>query len=1147
MSSYNLFKEKKFLPLFLTQFQEALTDNLIKNALIIMAVYDVYAANPDASNTVVALAGALLMLPYFIFSALSGQIADKFDKSVITRFIKGFEIFSMMLAVYGFYTENITILLVTVFLLGLHSTFFGPIKYSILPQHLNDNELIAGNAFIEGGTFIAILIGGILGTEMPGFLSSVSISAGAVYVALLGVILACCGFVISFYIPAAPSQEPELKIDLNIFKSTKQIIGNSRQNKRVFRAILGVSWFWLIGMVIMTLLPNFVKTTLNAQNSVFTLFLVVFSVGIAIGSLICEHVQKDYIDTRYVPVGALGMSVFLVIMFLLTVNYTSNALPGTVCSLSVFLQSAYNWVIIIDVLMIALFGGFYIVPLNTVIQFWSDRKHMSRTIAANNIINSLFMVVGAVVFVFCIKIKISIPFVVIILGILNFMVTIYICKILPEAILKVNLEWLLKLLYKVKVEGMDNYNKAGDRVLIIANHTSFIDGLLLAVFLPQKALFAINTEFSKKWWIKLIDPIVNFYPVDPMNPSATKSLIKEIRNDKHCVIFPEGRLTVTGAIMKVYEGPGMIAEKSGANILPIRIKGASYTPFSRLKGKVYIRLFPKITITILPYCKFEVDESLSVRARRNQAAVKLYDIMTEMMFDSSNIHEKIFQSLIQAKKLHAGTHKILEDINRKPITYRTLIRNSFIMGGHINKQVKKEQNIGILLPNTVASVTTFMALQSYGKTPVFLNFSSGIKNIVHACNISQVKYVYTSKVFICKAGLKDVIQALGKSNIKIIILENIVEKISKLTKIKGILYSLFPLFSFKKLTKNVTPDDKAVVLFTSGSEGKPKGVVLSHVNLQANRFQISSKVDFNDRDTIFNTLPLFHSFGLTGGTLLPLFAGVKVFLYPSPLHYKIISELVYDTNGTILFGTDTFLYNYAKVAHPYDFYSVRHVFAGAEKLKDITQDLWNHKFGIRIFEGYGATETSPILATNTPMENKRGSVGKLLSRIEYKLEPVPGVSEGGRLHVKGPNIMLGYYLTDSEGQIVEPENGWYDTGDIVKLDKEGYVYILGRAKRFAKIAGEMVSLSQVELEINKISPEKLHAVVAVPDDRKGEQLVLVSEDNNIDKNLVLTHYKEQGLSELAVPKSIIHTDKIPILGTGKVDYAQIIKKVNNHE
>jgi acyl-[acyl-carrier-protein]-phospholipid O-acyltransferase / long-chain-fatty-acid--[acyl-carrier-protein] ligase len=668
MSSYNLLKEKRFLPLFLTQFQEALTDNLIKNALIIMAVYEIYAGNPDASNTIVALAGALLMIPYFIFSALSGQIADKFDKSIVTRFIKGFEIFSMMLAVYGFYTENITILLVTVFLLGLHSTFFGPIKYSILPQHLKDKELIAGNAFIEGGTFIAILIGGILGTEMPGFFSSVSLSAGAVYVAIFGVILAFGGFVISFYIPKAPSLEPDLKIDVNIVKSTKQIIGYSMQNKRVFRAILGVSWFWLIGMVFMTLLPNFVKNTLNAQNSVFTLFLVVFSVGIAFGSIICERVQREYLDTRYVPVGALGMSIFLIILFILTAGYSPNIASGTVCSLSLFLSSAYNWMIVIDVLLIAMFGGFYVVPLNTVIQIWSEKKYMSRIIAANNIINSLFMVVGAIFFLVCVQIDISIPFVVVILGILNLMVSIYICKILPEAIFKVNLEWLLKLLYKVKIEGLDNYKKAGDRVLIIANHTSFIDGLLLAVFLPKKALFAINSEFSKKWWIKLIDPIVDFFPIDPTNPSATKSIIKEIRKDRHCVIFPEGRLTVTGAIMKVYEGPGMIAEKSGANILPVRIKGASYTHFSRLKGKVAIRLFPKITITVLPHQKFEIDENFSARERRHYSALKLYDIMTEMMFDSSNIDEKLFQSLIDAKKRHAASHKILEDINRKPIT-----------------------------------------------------------------------------------------------------------------------------------------------------------------------------------------------------------------------------------------------------------------------------------------------------------------------------------------------------------------------------------------------------------------------------------------------------------------------------------------------
>ena len=295
--------------------------------------------------------------------------------------------------------------------------------------------------------------------------------------------------------------------------------------------------------------------------------------------------------------------------------------------------------------------------------------------------------------------------------------------------------------------------------------------------------------------------------------------------------------------------------------------------------------------------------------------------------------------------------------------------------------------------------------------------------------------------------------------------------------------------------ERVRPDEPAVVLFTSGSEGMPKGVVLSHANVLANREQVMARFDFGSQDIILNALPLFHSFGLTAGTLLPILSGMRTFFYPSPLHYRIVPEMAYDVNATVMFGTNTFLAGYARFAHPYDFYSVRYAFAGAEKLKDETRRIWTDKFGVQIFEGYGATETSPVLAANTPVDTRVGTVGRLLPGIEYALDPVPGV-EGGRLSVRGPNVMLGYLKHDKPGVIQPPSTergpGWYDTGDIVSIDADGFVTIQGRAKRFAKIGGEMVSLTAVEELAARTWPESQHAVVSVPDAQKGEQLVLVT-------------------------------------------------------
>jgi acyl-[acyl-carrier-protein]-phospholipid O-acyltransferase/long-chain-fatty-acid--[acyl-carrier-protein] ligase len=333
-----------------------------------------------------------------------------------------------------------------------------------------------------------------------------------------------------------------------------------------------------------------------------------------------------------------------------------------------------------------------------------------------------------------------------------------------------------------------------------------------------------------------------------------------------------------------------------------------------------------------------------------------------------------------------------------------------------------------------------------------------------------------------------------------------------------------------------SPDAPAVILFTSGSEGTPKGVVLSHANLLANRHQLAARIDFNPTDIVFNALPVFHSFGLTGGTLLPMLSGVKTFLYPSPLHYRIVPALVYDTNATIMFGTDTFLAGYARAAHPYDFYSLRYVFAGAEKVRAETRRVWSDKFGLRILEGYGATETAPVIAANTPMHFKAGTVGRPMPGITCTLEPVPGIDEGGRLVVSGPNVMLGYLRAENPGVLEKTIDCRYDTGDIVTIDEEGFIAIQGRAKRFAKIAGEMVSLTAVEALAAAVWPDHMHAAVSIPDDRKGEQIILLTENPDAERSVLSEHASASGMSELAVPRTVKTVDAIPVLGTGKVDY-----------
>lgn len=710
------------------------------------------------------------------------------------------------------------------------------------------------------------------------------------------------------------------------------------------------------------------------------------------------------------------------------------------------------------------------------------------------------------------------------------------------------LKFFLKLFYRVEINGIEHFKAAGNRVLIVSNHTSFLDGVLLSCFLPEKLSFAINTQIAQRWYSRLITPLVNLFPMDPTNPLSLKSLIRYMKNNQRVVIFPEGRITVTGALMKIYNGPGMVADRSDAQVLPVRIDGAQYTPFSRLRGRVRLRWFPKIRMTVLPPRTISAPEEVQGRDRRKYAGQVLSDIMTNMMYETGNYNRTIMQGVLDSMRAHGRKHKIIEDIERQPLSYNQLLTRAFILGNKIKEDHDHGEFVGVLLPNSVGTVVVFLGLHLHGRVPAMLNFSAGATGMISACETAAIKTVYTSRRFITAARMEDTIAAL-EEKVRIIYLDDIVPTVTLFDKLRGAMNARFANTAYLSKSKKAKPNDPAVILFTSGSEGIPKGVVLSHENILSNGVQMNTRIDFSAQDIIFNALPMFHSFGLSAGTLLPLLSGMRTFFYPTPLHYRIVPEMVYEVNATIMFGTNTFLKGYARFAHPYDFYSLRYVFAGAEKLHDDTRQVWSERFGVRILEGYGATETSPVLATNTAMENKFGTVGRLLPGIKYKLLPVPGVKNAGRMVVKGANIMRGYLLHDKPGVIrppvTEQGGGWYDTGDIISIDDDGYLAIVGRAKRFAKIGGEMVSLTAVEEFVTRVWHDQQHAVVSVPDEAKGEQLVLVTNYGAAERKELITAAREQGVNELSVPKTILIEKEVPLLGTGKTDYPAVQDLVSN--
>ncbi|MDR9436329.1 MAG: AMP-binding protein [Thiohalophilus sp.] len=711
-----------------------------------------------------------------------------------------------------------------------------------------------------------------------------------------------------------------------------------------------------------------------------------------------------------------------------------------------------------------------------------------------------------------------------------------------RTLLKIVFRALLRLLYRVEVQGLENLQQAGPRTLLIANHTSFLDALLLTVFLPRELSFAIHTRMVNQWFIRPFKPLVTLFVMDPTSPFSLKSLIRHMQDDHSVVLFPEGRITVTGALMKIYHGPGLVADKVDADVLPVRIDGAQYSPFSRLRKRIRVRWFPRITLTVLPPRKIKAPAEVRGRARRIYAGERLTDIMTEMMFATSHYRCTIFDALLDAQRIHGGRHKIAEDFERVPINYRQLIQRSFILADALAERTRRTENVGILLPNTTATLITLFALQIYQRVPALLNYSDGVKNLLEACRIGRINTIYTSRQFADYVHLHELLGELGRQ-VKVIYLEEVVSGLRWLHKLRGLFAAWFPRLGYRGRAGEAGPDDPAVLLFTPGSEAKPKGVVLSHANLLANCSQLVSRTDFSSRDVVLNTMPMFHAFGLTCGTVLPVISGVRVFFYPNPLHYRIVPEIAYDINATILFGTDTFLAGYARFAHPYDFYSIRYVFAGAEKLQASTRRMWSERFGVRIFEGYGATETSSLIAINTAMENRPGTVGRLLPGMDYRLVAEPGVEAGERLWVKGPNVMLGYLQPEQPDTLQPPATaagqGWYDTGDIVSMNERGFLTIIGRVRRFARVDGETVSLAQIEEFVSRVWPHAMHAIIHVPDAGQGEQLVLITTRAQPQRRELLEAAREQGIPEVGLPHRLVSVPKLPQLGSGKIDYRQL--------
>lgn len=702
---------------------------------------------------------------------------------------------------------------------------------------------------------------------------------------------------------------------------------------------------------------------------------------------------------------------------------------------------------------------------------------------------------------------------------------------------------LSRLLFRVEITGLENIPSTntpeGKKLLIIANYESLLDGLLLGLFLPMHITFVVENTLLNKWLFRQFLCLTPYLVINPYSPIGVKKIIKLLELGRSVIIFPQTHTRQNGGLTKVYDNLCYIAAKTGALILPVHLDSPAGSFFSRLIANKLKNVLSKVTFTILPSIHIDMLDAPNAKQRQNLTGGSMHQTIQNILFGSAPV-QTLFDAFLDAKNMHGRKMQLVEDIRQVEENYGELLTKILALGRLISKVTKVDENVGVLMPNITNTICLVYGMSAFKRVPAMLNYTTGAVGVQNACTVANIKTIISSRQFIEAGNLEQIVN--GLKTIQIVYLEDLKLKFSIFDKLWLVGFAgWFPRLAIRLLSNKAHPNDPAVVLFTSGSEGKHKGVVHSHSSLLANTVQIKSVIDFSPTDKFMIALPLFHAFGFTCGAILPLIAGTRLLLYPSPLHYRVIPGIIYNRGCTVLFGTSTFLANYAKFAKPNDFCKLRYVIAGAERLNEEVRKTWLNKFAIPILEGYGATECAPVLSVNTPMANKIGSVGRLMPGLIPKMESVPGIVDGKLLFVKGPNVMLGYYLFDNPGIIQPLVDGWYNTGDVVDIDAEGFVIIKGRVKRFAKVAGEMVSLETAEQLANSASPEQQHAASTQPDAQRGENILLFTTDACLSREALQAKARELSSPEIAVARKIIIVKELPLLGTGKIDYVTLKK------
>jgi acyl-[acyl-carrier-protein]-phospholipid O-acyltransferase/long-chain-fatty-acid--[acyl-carrier-protein] ligase len=1109
-------RQPGFFAFFWTQFLGAFNDNFLK------IVVSFIASNmARGANSYVEVITALFILPSALFSGYAGHLADVYSKRTILVAVKAFEIVVMVLALVTFFIGHIESMLLIVFLMGLHAAFFGPAKYGILPEMLPEEELSRGNGLLEMSTFVAI----IMGTSLGSAIFSVW-KYNLPLIGLLMIAIAVLGTLASLGITAVPASGAAKLMRLNPFSEVFEGLHRLRNERTLWLTVLGISYFWFLGAFVLINMFSFGKDLLQLDEFHIGLLGTFLSLGIGAGSLAAGRLSGDHIELGLVPLGSVGMGVCLGLVALSAPSY-----PHTCAAL----------------VLLGFSAGLFAVPLNALLQQRSGKEEKGQLIATNNFMNTLGIFAAAAIhWALKTPLHFSPDTIILLIGLVTLIGTAVILYLLPDYFVRFILWLFTHTIYRIKIIGAENLPVHGP-ALLVSNHVSFVDALMIGGATPRFVRFMLHRDYYELKWLHWFFRLMRSIPVSATNRRDIVQSLKHARNelDKgHLVcIFAEGAITRVGHLLPFKRGFEKIVENTSVPIIPVHLDQLWGSIFSFKGGRFFWKRPQKLFYPVTVSFGAPLNSNATVQEVRN-AVLELESTAVAVREGSATLlHTRFIQ---MAKRRWSSL--CMADSTGAELTYGKTLIGSLVLAKWLRRHCAGESMVGVILPASVGGALANIAILLAGKIPVNLNFTAGSEAMSAAIAQCAIKTIVTSRLFLAKADLE-------KSD-RMVFLEEIRKTFTPAAKIGAAAKAFLLPASLlnRRYVKSQKPDDLATVIFSSGSTGAPKGVMLSHRNIAANIEGIDQVIQFTSADRIMGVLPLFHSFGFTATIWLPLLAGFGAVYHPNPTDAKTIGETVQKYRATLLISTPTFYAGYLRRCTKEQFASLRYLIAGAEKLRGPIADAYQEKFGATILEGYGCTELAPVVAVNVPdvLDGAEKQIGHKPGTVGH---PIPGVvgrivdpengrplayGEAGLLLIKGPNVMLGYlHQPDLTAQAIQ--DGWYSTGDIAALDEDGFIRITDRISRFSKIGGEMVPHMKVEEVINAALGGIAAAVTALPDTQRGEKLVAFYVQNGVAREDLWDKLNQSELPKLWIPKreNLHAIDALPLLGSGKVDLKKI--------